>query len=144
MLLSPLLSRRTQADFQFLGKEKMHINVVVIGHVDSGKSTTTGHLIYKCGGIDKRTIEKFEKVRFPCSCFVTWQFFPFTPPSLSQVLPLGGVKRLAHDQIFFFCARPLLGRSLINAFHAHPPCPNNNNNNNKSFHHHNNFTLDHG
>jgi elongation factor 1-alpha len=62
-----------------MGKEKHHINVVgmssttdhrkrlfltfrpVIGHVDSGKSTTTGHLIYKCGGIDKRTIEKFEK-----------------------------------------------------------------------------------
>merc|ERR1739838_1196457 len=38
-----------------------HINIVVVGHVDSGKSTTTGHLIYKCGGIDKRTIEKFEK-----------------------------------------------------------------------------------
>jgi elongation factor 1-alpha len=44
-----------------MGKEKFHINIVVIGHVDSGKSTTTGHLIYKCGGIDKRTIEKFEK-----------------------------------------------------------------------------------
>jgi len=44
-----------------MGKDKIHINVVVIGHVDSGKSTTTGHLIYKCGGIDKRTIEKFEK-----------------------------------------------------------------------------------
>lgn len=42
-------------------KVKPHINIVVIGHVDSGKSTTTGHLIYKCGGIDKRTIEKFEK-----------------------------------------------------------------------------------
>nr|BAN37850.1 elongation factor 1-alpha 1 [Entamoeba histolytica] len=42
-------------------KEKTHINIVVIGHVDSGKSTTTGHLIYKCGGIDQRTIEKFEK-----------------------------------------------------------------------------------
>ena len=42
-------------------KEKIHINIVVIGHVDSGKSTTTGHLIYKCGGIDKRSIEKFEK-----------------------------------------------------------------------------------
>uniref|UniRef100_G1T3I6 Elongation factor 1-alpha n=1 Tax=Oryctolagus cuniculus TaxID=9986 RepID=G1T3I6_RABIT len=42
-------------------KEKTHINIVVIGHVDSGKSTTTGHLIYKCGGIDKRTIEKFEE-----------------------------------------------------------------------------------
>jgi elongation factor 1-alpha len=44
-----------------MGKEKVHVNLVVIGHVDSGKSTTTGHLIYKCGGIDKRTIEKFEK-----------------------------------------------------------------------------------
>merc|ERR1712098_907272 len=44
-----------------MGKEKLHINIVVIGHVDSGKSTTTGHLIYKCGGIDERTIAKFEK-----------------------------------------------------------------------------------
>lgn len=43
------------------GKDKFHINIVVIGHVDSGKSTSTGHMIYKCGGIDKRTIEKFEK-----------------------------------------------------------------------------------
>jgi len=42
-------------------KEKIHVNLVVIGHVDAGKSTSTGHLIYKCGGIDKRTIEKFEK-----------------------------------------------------------------------------------
>uniref|UniRef100_A0A8C0DZG5 Tr-type G domain-containing protein n=1 Tax=Balaenoptera musculus TaxID=9771 RepID=A0A8C0DZG5_BALMU len=44
-----------------LGKEKTHINIVVIGHVDLGESTTTGHLIYKCGGIDKRTPEEFEK-----------------------------------------------------------------------------------
>jgi len=44
-----------------MGKEKIHANLVVIGHVDAGKSTTTGHLIYKCGGVDKRTIEKFEK-----------------------------------------------------------------------------------
>jgi elongation factor 1-alpha len=42
-------------------KEKTHINIVILGHVDSGKSTTAGHLIYKCGGIDKRTMEKFEK-----------------------------------------------------------------------------------
>jgi len=42
-------------------KEKIHVSLVVIGHVDAGKSTTTGHLIYKCGGIDKRTIEKYEK-----------------------------------------------------------------------------------
>ena len=42
-------------------KDKVHVNLVVIGHVDSGKSTSTGHLIYKCGGIDKRTLDKFEK-----------------------------------------------------------------------------------
>ena len=42
-------------------KDKTHINLVVIGHVDSGKSTTSGHLIYKCGGIDKRQLEKLEK-----------------------------------------------------------------------------------
>jgi len=42
-------------------KGKINISIVVIGHVDSGKSTSTGHMIYQCGGIDKRTIEKFEK-----------------------------------------------------------------------------------
>lgn len=32
---------------------------------DTGeRSHLPGHLIYKCGGIDKRTIEKFEKVRY--------------------------------------------------------------------------------
>ena len=34
---------------------------VFIGHVDSGRSTVTGHLVYKCGGIDKRTVETFKK-----------------------------------------------------------------------------------
>jgi len=42
-------------------KEKIHINFVVIGHVDAGKSTTTGHLIYELGGIEKRILEKYEK-----------------------------------------------------------------------------------
>ncbi|KAG7247352.1 hypothetical protein CRUP_037347, partial [Coryphaenoides rupestris] len=65
-LCSPPADRPDQQDSccqppEVMGKEKQHINIVVIGHVDSGKSTTTGHLIYKCGGIDKRTIEKFEK-----------------------------------------------------------------------------------
>ncbi|KAD7479730.1 hypothetical protein E3N88_02866 [Mikania micrantha] len=56
------LSQRPFADLSLrMGKEKTHISIVVIGHVDSGKSTTTGHLIYKLGGIDKRVIERFEK-----------------------------------------------------------------------------------
>lgn len=42
-----------------VSKNKLpHISLVVIGHVDAGKSTTTGHLLYKCGGVDKRTMEK--------------------------------------------------------------------------------------
>mmetsp|Transcript_10978 Transcript_10978/g.16143 ORF Transcript_10978/g.16143 Transcript_10978/m.16143 type:complete len:439 (+) Transcript_10978:94-1410(+) len=44
-----------------MAKEKQHVSLVVVGHVDSGKSTTTGHLIYKCGGLDPRVLEKFEK-----------------------------------------------------------------------------------
>lgn len=43
-----------------MGKEKTHINIVVNGQADLGKSTT-GHLIYKYSGIDKRTTEEFEK-----------------------------------------------------------------------------------
>jgi elongation factor 1-alpha len=42
-------------------KSKPVVNLVVIGHVDSGKSTTCGHLIYKLGGVDKREIEKLAK-----------------------------------------------------------------------------------
>ena len=57
-----------------MGKEKLHINIVVIGHVDSGKSTTTGHLIYKCGGIDKRVIEKFEKEAQEVWRSLQWEF----------------------------------------------------------------------
>ena len=46
LILSEALSRIGSKAF-IMGKEKTHINIVVIGHVDSGKSTTTGHLIYK-------------------------------------------------------------------------------------------------
>ena len=44
-----------------MGKELENLNLVVIGHVDSGKSTSTGHLICQCGGIEQRTIEKYKK-----------------------------------------------------------------------------------
>lgn len=44
-------------------KEKAHINVVVIGHVDSGKSTTTGHLIYKvCARIKFSDLDGFSLI----------------------------------------------------------------------------------
>ncbi len=41
--------------------EKQIVNIVVIGHVDSGKSTLMGHLLYLMGEIDDRTLGKYEK-----------------------------------------------------------------------------------
>jgi len=39
---------------------KSHLNLVIMGHVDHGKSTTTGNLLYQAGAIDERTIKAFE------------------------------------------------------------------------------------
>ena len=41
--------------------EKPHLNLVVMGHVDHGKSTTIGHLFYLNGTIDERTVKAFEE-----------------------------------------------------------------------------------
>ncbi|KAH8066945.1 hypothetical protein JL721_7938 [Aureococcus anophagefferens] len=38
-----------------------HLNVVFIGHVDAGKSTLSGNMLYLTGFVDKRTIEKYER-----------------------------------------------------------------------------------
>ncbi|MHA1908046.1 MAG: translation elongation factor EF-1 subunit alpha [Candidatus Thorarchaeota archaeon] len=39
-------------------KEKEHLNLVVIGHVDHGKSTMTGRLLYETGAVDERTFQQ--------------------------------------------------------------------------------------
>jgi len=41
--------------------KKPHMNLVVTGHVDNGKSTTVGHLMVDLGVIDQRTIDAFAK-----------------------------------------------------------------------------------
>jgi len=41
--------------------EKPHLNLVIIGHVDHGKSTTIGHLFYLTGTIDERTAKTYEE-----------------------------------------------------------------------------------
>lgn len=38
-----------------------HLNLVFIGHVDAGKSTTCGKIMYLSGLVDERTIEKYQK-----------------------------------------------------------------------------------
>jgi elongation factor 1-alpha len=40
---------------------KPHLNLIVMGHVDHGKSTLTGHLLFDAGYIDQKTIEQYAK-----------------------------------------------------------------------------------
>lgn len=40
---------------------KKPMNVVLLGHVDAGKSTISGHILYLTGNVDERTMEKYEK-----------------------------------------------------------------------------------
>lgn len=39
--------------------EKPHLNIVVVGHVDHGKSTCMGHLLFLLGYVDERTIREY-------------------------------------------------------------------------------------
>merc|ERR1712139_684083 len=41
--------------------EKKHMSVVICGHVDSGKSTTTGRLLFELGGIPEREMQKLKE-----------------------------------------------------------------------------------
>ena len=41
--------------------EKSEITLVVVGHVDAGKSTLVGNLLYQSGQVMQRTIHKYEK-----------------------------------------------------------------------------------
>jgi len=40
---------------------KQHVSIVVCGHVDAGKSTTTGRLIFELGGIPEREMVKLRE-----------------------------------------------------------------------------------
>merc|ERR1711985_113728 len=40
---------------------KKHLSIVICGHVDSGKSTTTGRLLFELGGIPEREVVKLKE-----------------------------------------------------------------------------------
>ncbi len=44
-----------------MAKTKPHINLVFIGHVDHGKSTTVGRLLFDSGNIDEQTLRKLKE-----------------------------------------------------------------------------------
>ncbi len=43
-----------------MAEKKTHINLVFIGHVDHGKSTTVGRLLFDSGNIDEQTLRKLK------------------------------------------------------------------------------------
>ncbi len=43
-----------------MAKEKTHMNVVFIGHVDHGKSTTVGRIMFDSGTLDEQTLRKLK------------------------------------------------------------------------------------
>ncbi len=44
-----------------MSKVKSDLNIVILGQVNSGRSTSIGHLISKCTTIDKRILDELEK-----------------------------------------------------------------------------------
>ena len=40
---------------------KENVNILFMGHVDAGKSTIGGHILFLTGMVDKRTLEKYEQ-----------------------------------------------------------------------------------
>ena len=42
-------------------ENKPHVGIVIVGHVDAGKSTTTGHLLFKLGGLKQRVLDKLKE-----------------------------------------------------------------------------------
>lgn len=40
---------------------KDHVSIIFMGHVDAGKSTMGGNLLFLTGTVDKRTVEKYER-----------------------------------------------------------------------------------
>ena len=45
-----------------MAKEKEHLNLVVIGHIDHGKSTTVGRLIFDSGNLSEQQLRKFKEM----------------------------------------------------------------------------------
>merc|ERR1712093_966821 len=50
----------THTQGETMAEEKKHMSVVICGHVDSGKSTTTGRLLFELGGVEEREMEKLK------------------------------------------------------------------------------------
>ena len=56
------MAAELKAELEEISKgQKEHLNIVFIGHVDAGKSTIGGQILFLTGNVDDRTIQKYEK-----------------------------------------------------------------------------------
>ncbi|KAH8689468.1 P-loop containing nucleoside triphosphate hydrolase protein [Talaromyces proteolyticus] len=61
------VAREQQADVdeatlkEIYGEKREHVNIVFIGHVDAGKSTLGGSILYVTGMVDERTMDKYKR-----------------------------------------------------------------------------------
>ncbi len=56
-----------------MAKDKPHINLVFIGHVDHGKSTLIGRIFYETGVLTQQQLDKFKKIAAEMGK-ATWEF----------------------------------------------------------------------
>ena len=58
----------------YVSAKKPHLNLIIIGHVDHGKSTMMGHLLYLTGNIDEKTIKKYAEESAKLGAGETFKF----------------------------------------------------------------------
>ena len=48
--------------------EKEHLNLIFIGHVDHGKSTTVGRILYETGALTEQQLQRAHQRRLARAC----------------------------------------------------------------------------
>lgn len=70
MVENPRLPRQPSSRLDVI---KTFLNIVVIGHVDHGKSTLIGHMSHKCDAVDNDTLNDIAKAATAVSINVVYR-----------------------------------------------------------------------
>lgn len=79
-----------------MAKAKPHINIVFVGHVDHGKSTTVGRLLFDSGAIDEQAMRKLKETA--ASLGKAGFEFAFTMDNLKEERERGVTIDLSHKK----------------------------------------------
>ncbi|KAI9151045.1 hypothetical protein H9P43_009660 [Blastocladiella emersonii ATCC 22665] len=58
---APVVSKKKIDIVAEAAKRTEHLNLVIVGHVDAGKSTLTGHLMYQLGEVTDKTMQRYSR-----------------------------------------------------------------------------------